>query len=131
MPDIAISGVRDPLQCDPTTKLELWLFQVIGSYQPGQAHPFSNKGQPIYKRLPYNLVSYDGFQTQYIEPCTPCEFMNLVDMTGAPINAITDGAGRCVGWRVVKGQLCETFALNDVDAADNIGQLDPVPSSPQ
>jgi hypothetical protein len=94
---------------DPTTKLETWLFQKMGT---------SADGRPIYKRLPYNLVEYDGDRIQYIEPVS-----GVLDGSGDPINPLTDGVGKVVGINYYDARPFEVVGFNDVDASNNLGQL--------
>jgi len=109
------SEIRANLQMDPTTKLEVWLFQRIASTQ---------HGRPIYRRLPYNLVSFDGDQAQYIEPIPAAgSHQRVLDGTCDPINPFTEGTGRVVGFQFFEARPFEMFSINEVDAANNLGQL--------
>ncbi len=113
---------------DPALRVETWLFVEIGQ-QP--------KHQPVYRCLPYVLVSYDGDPTQYVE-CSPVdETMSVIgpqDCTASGalghklVNPAVDGLGRVGFFRFVTKRPFETFAYNDVDAANNLGQLPTVDS---
>lgn len=107
--------INASLQADPTTKLETWLFQQVATTQ---------HGKPIYRRLAYNLVSFDGDPTQYVEPApSGGSFVRSLDGTGDPIVPGTEGTGRVVGFQFCQARPFECFAINDVDAANNLGQL--------
>ena len=108
-------------QFDPTLRRETWLFQEIGQ-QP--------RGQKVFRCLPYVLVSYDNDPVQYIEPAPADEMVNVTanDGTttgnfGKPLNPSVDGMGRIGGFQYVTRRPFEVFAYNDVDAANNLGQL--------
>jgi hypothetical protein len=121
------NGIGQVTQMDPTTKVEIWLFQKIG-YGPKLPGTRGNHGVPIYKRLPYNLVSYDGDPAQYIEPVCVSEFVKVFDgpngaTAGDPIQPINDGYGRCGGVQFYDKRPFEVFSYNDVDVANNLGQL--------
>jgi hypothetical protein len=115
------TGIAFPLQCDPTTKVEIWLFQRIGVYPPG---PAGTNGKPVWRALPYNLVRFDGDPTEYIEPAN-CdgEFARCLDGTGRPIDPRADGCGNIIEFRFYDARPFEVFALNDLDVANNLGQL--------
>ncbi len=109
---------------DPLLRVETWLFVEIGQ-QP--------KHQPVYKCLPYVLVSYDGDPTQYVEP-TPADesYPGLICPNDATASGTInhkratpnlDGLGRVGFVRFVTKRPFETFAWDDVDAANNLGQL--------
>lgn len=115
------TGISASLQCDPTTKVEIWLFQKIGSFPPGRAG--ANNVKPLYRRLPYNLVSYDGDPTQYIEPATHGDFNKVLDGSGDPLDPRTAGACLVGGFQFYDARPFEVFALNDLDVAGNLGQL--------
>ena len=105
------------LQMDPATKLEVWLFQRIAT--SGGPH-----GKPVYRRLPYNLVQFDGSPDMYIEPIPASgSHQRLLDGTGDPISPFTEGTGRMVGAQFFDARPFETFGINEVDYAGNVGQL--------
>jgi hypothetical protein len=109
------TGISFPLVCDPTTKLEYWLFQRIGTAPAG---PGGSSGQPTYRRLPYNLVSFDGDPTQYIEPdAASGDFFRTLEGTGQPIDPRTDGVGMVAGFLFFDKRPFEVFSYNDFDAA--------------
>ena len=115
-----MTGITFPLACDPATKLETWLFQKIGTMPAGPG----GSGQPIYRRLPYNLVSFDGDPTQYIEPDSASgDFWRILDGTAVPIDPRAEGCGMVSGFRFFDARPFEVFAYNDVDVANNLGQL--------
>jgi len=110
-----MTGLTTALQLDPLTKREIWLFQKIG-----QAF---ESGRPVYRRLQYNLVRYDGDPTEYVEPDTASgDFYRVIDGTGSPIDPRVDGAGNVVEFRFFDARPFEMFAINDVDVS-GIGQL--------
>lgn len=115
------TGISFPLQCDPTTKLETWIFQKIGTAGGGQAGAGGSK--PVYRRLPYNLVSFDGDPTQYLEPAALSDFARVLDGTGIPIDPRVDGATNIVGILYCDARPFEVFCMNEVDVAGNLGQL--------
>lgn len=45
-------------QFDPALRLEWWQFQQIGEQY----------GQPVYRRLKFNMVAYDNQPERYVEP---------------------------------------------------------------
>lgn len=116
-------------QMDPATKIEIWLFQKIGRVlAPGSQGADKHGYLPIYRRLPYNLVRYDGDTVEYIEPVSSGLNLRLFDIDanrvmGDPVNPLTDGAGRMCGARYYDARPFEMFAYNDVDVANNLGQL--------
>lgn len=113
------TGITASLVCDPTLKREIWLFQEIGLSG-------GRKGTPLYRRLPYNLVSWDGDPTQYIEPVNASgDFVRGIGETnvGAPLDPRVDGAGLVAGFQFCKARPFEVFSLNDLDVAGNLGQL--------
>lgn len=111
-----MTGINASVAMDPTTKLEVWLFQKIGQTVP------THGGRPIMRRLPYNLVSFDGDPAQYIEPVNASQFNKVLDSSGDPIDPRADGAGRVVGLQMFEARPFEMFSLNEVDAS-SIGQL--------
>lgn len=116
-----MTGMTANLQCDPTTKQEIWLFQQIGNTPAGTP---GGSGKPMYRRLPYNLVRYDGDPTEFIEPDSACgDFWNILDGSGDPIDSRVKGAGLMVEVRYFTSRPFEVFAFNDVDVATNLGQL--------
>jgi hypothetical protein len=115
------TGIAFPLQCDPTTKVEIWLFQEVGRYPPG---PAGANSRPIYRALPYNLVRFDGDPTEYVEPCNADgEFTRCLDGTGRPIDQRSEGCGNVIEFRFFGARPFEVFAYNDCDVATNLGQL--------
>jgi hypothetical protein len=117
-----MTGITASLQCDPLTKRETWLFQEIGRANGG---PAGSGGAPLYRRLQYNLVSFDGDPTQYLEPAASAgDFTrSLVDGSATPIDPRVDGCGLIVGFQFCTARPFEVFALNDFDAVNNGGQL--------
>jgi hypothetical protein len=115
------TGITATLQCDPTTKQEIWLFQQIGVMPLGAP---GASGKPLYRRLPYNLVRYDGDPTEFIEPDSACgDFWNILDGSGDPIDARSKGAGLVAEIRYYTARPFEVFSLNEVDVTNNLGQL--------
>lgn len=107
-------------QMDPATKQEIWLFQQFGTTPLGPA----GSGKPIYRRLPYNLVRYDGDPVEYIEPdCCAGDFWNILDGSGDPVDPRVKGLGAVVEFRFYNARPFEVFSYNDVDVANNLGQL--------
>jgi hypothetical protein len=109
-------------------KVEKWLFQKIDHTTRmgiigGAMH--NKKGNAVYRRLPYNLVAYDGDMTVwYVEPAYPSDFNKVLDGSGDPIGPYqTDGAGRVVGFEFYDARPFEVFAYNDFDCVNNGGQL--------
>jgi hypothetical protein len=98
---------------DPSTRRETRLYQEL----------FRDAGNvPVYRELPYVLVSYDGDPKQYLEPLPPADQVKLLDGSGDPIVARADGMGAIVGFQFFTKRPFEVFAYNDVDAS-GIGQL--------
>lgn len=115
-----MTGIVFPLVCDPTTKIETWIFQRIGTAPLGQG----GSGQPVYRRLPYNLVSFDGDPTQYVEPDSASgDFWRTIDGTCIPIDPRAEGCGMVASVLYVDARPFEMFAYNDVDVVNNLGQL--------
>jgi hypothetical protein len=109
-------------QFDPTQRRETWLFQEMCRDV--------NTGEPVYRALQYVLVTYDGDPQQYLEPIPVDEVLksNVADMTLSgngykPVDPRSEGLGRCTGFKFFTSRPFEPFALNDVDAANNLGQL--------
>src|SRR4051794_25493154 len=106
------TGIAATLSCDPTLKVEIWLFQQVGVSPPG---PAGGGGTPVYRRLPYNLVRFDGDPTEYIEPCYPSDFNKVLDGSGDPIGySAGDGSGQVVEMRYFAARPFEVFSFNDV-----------------
>lgn len=109
-------------QFDPAQRRETWLFKEIRQ-QP--------KGKKVYQCLGYVLVSYDNDPQQYVEITPVDETLAVVvpdgTLTGNHGKAIVpnvDGLGSVSDFLFVTRRPFEVFAYNDVDAANNIGQLD-------
>lgn len=108
------TGITASLQCDPLTKRETWLFQQVG--MAGNV--------PLYRRLKYNLVSFDGDPTQYVEPdAATGDFIRVLDGTGSPLDPRVDGIGLVAGFQFCSARPFEMFSLDDVDVTNNLGQL--------
>jgi hypothetical protein len=88
-------------------RLETWLFQRIST---------SAAGTPVYKRLKYNFVRYDGNPERVIEPVNQDAFVNLVGITGTPFVPRND-FGQVEGFEFFDGRPFEVFAIDDFDAA--------------
>lgn len=108
-------------QYDPSLRRETWLFKEIGR---------QGKKNPIYKRLGYILVSYDGDPVHYLEPCPVDQTVAVIANDGTTtgngcrvIDPVADGLGRMSAQQFFTGRPFEVFAYNDVDAAGNLGQL--------
>lgn len=108
-------------QYDPAMRREIWLFQEIARH---------NKRGRILKRLGYVLVSYDDDPQQFVEPVPADPFiaLNAPDGTNTGsgcrvIDPRVDGLGRIADFRFFNARPFEVVAFNDVDAANNIGQL--------
>jgi len=113
-----VPEITDAITADPAQKVEIWLFQEVGRTR-------GHRGKPTYRRLPYNLVRFEGNPTEYVEPACQSDFVKLIDGSGDPIGFATqgDGFGRVVEMRTFKARPFEfAFAYNDVDCS-GIGTL--------
>lgn len=91
---------------DPAKRVETWLFQRLG---------VDDQKKPVYRRLKYNLVSYDGSPERVLEPLAPS---SLADITGN--GTVIDPMahfGRVGGFEYFNGRPFEVFSIDDTDAA--------------
>ena len=51
--------MAEPTRFDPATRVETWMFETVNQ---------DTFGRKTYRRLKFNLVSYDGIPERYIEP---------------------------------------------------------------
>lgn len=73
------------------------------------------KGRKVYVELAYCFVEYDGDPARYLEPMPPSDFINLIDGSGDPIIARTDGLGSIVGIEFFTARPYDWFGYGDVD----------------
>jgi hypothetical protein len=91
----------DTLGFDPSTRRETWLFQKMGIDQV--------TGKPMYRRLGYNYVSYDGSPDKYLEPVVS----ELENYPGMNPN-VSGEPGIVVGFEFFDSRPFEGIGLNDV-----------------
>jgi len=86
---------------DPLQRFETWVFQKVGERRTA-------KGMvPVYKRLGWNRVEYDGDPNQKIEP------VSLPRPENMPSQADVFG-GQIVGFELVEGRALDAFAMGEV-----------------
>lgn len=90
---------------DPAQRVETWLFQQIG---------VDLQGKPVFKRLPYNLVSYDGSPDRVLEPTNAEERVDVI--TGCTVLVPRTHVGQVGGMEYLKRHF-DAFALDDYNAA--------------
>lgn len=91
--------MADSLGFDPSTRRETWLFQLM-FIDPG--------GKKVWRRLAYNLVSYDGNPERYIEPVSAA-FDDQIEFD--PNKAGDPGA--VVGFEFFESRPFEFMSVND------------------
>jgi hypothetical protein len=89
---------------DPLQRVETWLFQQTNG----------GKGKPVYRRLPYNLVSYDGLPARVLEPRNATEYADLVGNCTVFDNQTQVRIG---GIEYVTTRPYPMFAIDDLNAA--------------
>jgi hypothetical protein len=84
---------------DPDTRRETWLFQEM----------YRDSGnRPVYRRLSYNLVEYDGDPDKYIEP------VSMQSEDEMPFDARTSGdPGAMVRFEIYTSRPFELHSFND------------------
>jgi hypothetical protein len=84
---------------DPATRRETWLFQQIGT---------TAAGKPIYRRLSYNFVEYEGESDRYLEPVS-------AELDDRPYTdpRIAGEPGAVVGFEFFNARPFETHSIND------------------
>lgn len=102
-------------QYDPAMRKETLLFQEVGR---------QGRNTPVYKQLPYVLVSYDGDPVQVLEPLPVDTRVRSNDAANTAacrvIDPVADGLGRVEAVRFFTSRPYEVFGYNDVDAANNL-----------
>jgi len=100
---------------DPALKREIWCFQRIGR----------QGGHSVYRRLGYNLVSWDDDPNYYIEPVNETNSVDLLAVSSTDnckqIDPMSD-FGRVVRFEYFDGRPYEGIAVNadvNVDALIN------------
>ena len=91
------------LEFDPTQRLEYWCFQEIGR---------SADNKPIYRRMGFNLVGYDGDPDLVMEPVNQEALVDLTNPNVATIDPSADG-GRIGGFRFFDSRPYEAQSFND------------------
>jgi hypothetical protein len=90
---------------DPALKREIWCFQRLGR----------QGGHAVYRRLGYNMVSYDDDPTFYIEPVNETNSVDLFGVNSTDnckqIDAVTD-FGRVMRFEYFDGRPFEGIAIN-------------------
>jgi len=89
---------------DPAMRRETWLFQELGK-------DVGNK--PIYRRMGFNLVSYDGSPDMVIEPVSAAYGVDLTNPSVATIDNVTQDAGAVVGFQTFQARPYEVHAFGD------------------
>lgn len=84
-------------QFDPALRRETWLFR----------EQFSENGRPVYKRLGFNFVEYDGDPARVIEPVSDVQFTKDAGANGGDFDILDPTAtdnGNFVGFEVINQQ---------------------------
>ena len=79
---------------DPLLRRETWCFQRIGR----------QAGHSVYRRLGFNLVSYDDDPQQWIEPVNENNFIDTLGQTNVQFDPQTD-FGRVVRFEYFDGAM--------------------------
>lgn len=90
---------------DPAQRVETWLFQQIAT------DPLTNK--PIYRRMKYNLVSYDGSPERVLEPVNAEPMVDI--LTSGHVLAPQSHFGRVGGMEYFTARPNEVFGLDDYE----------------
>ena len=87
--------MAEPTKFDPATREETWMFQEVNR---------GNGQKPTWRRLKFNLVSYDGIPEKYIEPVS--EGVHVAKTSGSSdvrlLKPLTDH-GRVADFEFVEG----------------------------
>lgn len=90
---------------DPTLRREVWMFQKLG---------VDTKDRPIYRRMGFNLVEYDGNPEMYIEPVNAGGYgVDLTNPNVATTNNVTQEAGAIVDMRFFDARPYEVHSFGD------------------
>ena len=91
---------------DPETRVVTMLLQ-----QTNGSH-----GQPVYRRFPYDLVTYDGLATSYMEPHNATQLAGVVTPV-ATVASLTNQVVERIGRIEYYGSRpWEAFSLDDAPA---------------
>jgi len=93
-------------QFDPTQRRETWVFQKTGT------DPVF--GKTIYRRMGFNLVSYDGSPELSIEPINNEQVApSFNNGSGTVIVPNVDGPGQVVDFQFFEGRPYEVHSFGD------------------
>lgn len=84
---------------DPALRRETWVFQKL----------FDEKGRPVYRRMRFNFVEYDGSPDRYIEPVSMSDFYDILSADVLQ----DDDRGRVVGFEFYTGRPFEVHSFDD------------------
>jgi hypothetical protein len=92
-------------QFDPRLRRETWLFQRVGT-DPGD--------KPIYRRLGFNMVSYDNSPDRFIEPVSiGADGVNAISPSVTTIDTIAQEAGAIAGIEYFDARPFEVHSFGD------------------
>lgn len=92
-------------QFDPYLRRETWVFQQIGT---------DPRGTPLYRRMGFNLVSYDGSPDKWIEPISiGADGVNTVSPNVTTIDIAGREAGVIAGFEYYGARPFEAQSFGD------------------
>jgi hypothetical protein len=93
---------------DPNTRVVTVLLQ-----QTNGSH-----GQPVYRRLPYDFVTYDGNPTQYLEPRNATDRVDLLKDCTVFDKPTQERIGK---FEYFGARPIDVFSIDDFDATASTG----------
>lgn len=98
---------------DPALRRETCVFQEL----------FTENGRPVFRRLGFNFVQYDGDPEKYIEPRPPSDLYELIDEPDI-FDARTQGVGLVVDFEFYRSRPFREFHnFGDSDSIDVDGAV--------
>lgn len=74
---------------------------------------FQENGQPVWRRMQFNLVQYDGDSDRYIEPRPASDFFDGISVEPRVHRAVADGIGVIAGMEFYQARPFRPQAFND------------------
>ena len=88
---------------DKTQRRETHIFQEL----------FQEKGKPLFRRMQFNLVEYDGDPNQYIEPRPASDILDAVAVEPRVLKPVTDGVGVIADFQFYQKRPFDVHSFND------------------
>ncbi len=90
---------------DPAQRRETWVFQEA----------FRENGKPVFVRMGFNLVEYDGDPEKYIEPRPPSDTVDLLSADEPYlVSPVTDGVGLMKNAEYYNARPFEVHSFGDI-----------------